>query len=86
MQMGSIGRRLRGERVRLGYSQRALADIGGVQANAQGNYESDLRIPRADYLALVSEIGVDILYVVIGHRTPLLAGDKPISQAECFDP
>jgi transcriptional regulator with XRE-family HTH domain len=84
--MGSIGQRLRRERVRLRLSQRELATIGGVQANAQGSYESGVRIPRADYLSMVSEVGVDVLYVVIGQRTPLLAEGKPMAKAECFDP
>lgn len=70
IQMGGIGLRLRQERERLGLSQRAFAEIGGVEANAQGRYESGGRAPRADYLSRVAERGVDILYVLTGNVTP----------------
>lgn len=71
IQMSVIGERLREERVRLGFSQAALGEIGGVKANAQGNYEKGDRYPDAAYLAAVSEHGIDVLYVVTGQRTPV---------------
>ena len=69
--MTGIGPRLREERERLELTQREFGQVGGVEPNAQGKYENGERSPRADYLAAVSAIGVDILYVVLGHRTPL---------------
>lgn len=63
--------RLRQERERLQLSQRAFGQIGGVEANAQGKYESGQRIPKADYLAAVAAIGVDVVFVITGHRAPL---------------
>jgi transcriptional regulator with XRE-family HTH domain len=43
-----------------------MGAIGGVETNAQGNYENGIRSPRADYLSRISEAGVDVTYVVTG--------------------
>ncbi|MEX5623959.1 helix-turn-helix transcriptional regulator, partial [Pseudomonas syringae] len=61
--MNGIGPRLREERERLGMTQRVFGDIGGVEPNAQGKYESGERTPRVDYLAALAVRGVDALYV-----------------------
>lgn len=68
--MNGIGMRLREERERLGMTQRVFGDIGGVEPNAQGKYESGERTPRLDYLAALATRGVDALYVLSGLRTP----------------
>jgi transcriptional regulator with XRE-family HTH domain len=67
--MTRIGQRLRQERTRLGLSQSALGAIGGVETNAQGNYESGARFPKADYLLRVSGAGVDVNFVITGLIT-----------------
>jgi len=64
--MNGIGKRLRQERKRLKLTQSALGAIGGVEANAQGHYESGQRLPRADYLFRIAAAGVDISRVVTG--------------------
>lgn len=64
-----IGARLVAERSRLGLTQEALGQIGGVARNAQANYESDKRLPDAGYLAAAAEVGVDVLFVVTGRRS-----------------
>ncbi|AUG06992.1 helix-turn-helix domain-containing protein [Pseudomonas sp. S09G 359] len=69
--MSGIGSSLRQERERLGLSQKLFGEIGGVEANAQGKYESGGRAPKADYLSRVAERGVDILYVLTGTATPI---------------
>ncbi len=69
--MSGIGSRLRQERERLGLSQKNFGEIGGVEANAQGKYESGGRAPKADYLSRVAERGVDVLYVLTGTPTPI---------------
>ncbi|TFY90726.1 XRE family transcriptional regulator [Pseudomonas nabeulensis] len=69
--MSGIGSRLRQERERLGLSQKIFGEIGGVEANAQGKYESGGRAPKADYLSRVAERGVDVLYVLTGNPTPI---------------
>lgn len=66
--MTGIGPRLREERSRLKLSQSALGTLGGVETNAQGNYESGARSPKADYLLRVADAGVDIYYVLTGTR------------------
>ena len=71
IQMSGIGSRLRQERERLGLSQKVFGEIGGVEANAQGKYESGGRAPKADYLSRVAEKGVDILFVLTGSPTPV---------------
>jgi len=52
-------------------SQKVFGEIGGVEANAQGKYESGGRAPKADYLSRVAEKGVDVLYVLTGTPTPI---------------
>ncbi|MBP1123940.1 transcriptional regulator with XRE-family HTH domain [Pseudomonas sp. PvP025] len=52
-------------------SQKVFGEIGGVEANAQGKYESGGRAPKADYLSRVAEKGVDVLYVLTGNATPI---------------
>ncbi|WP_426114821.1 helix-turn-helix domain-containing protein [Pseudomonas sp. DSP3-2-2] len=69
--MNNLGARLKEERKSLGLSQQQFAAIGGVEANAQGKYESGERTPRSDYLAALGIKGVDILYLLSGQRTPL---------------
>ncbi|MGE6387646.1 helix-turn-helix domain-containing protein [Pseudomonas sp. NPDC078416] len=64
--MNGIGKRLRQERKRLKLTQSAMGAIGGVEANAQGHYESGQRLPRADYLFKIAAAGVDITRVVTG--------------------
>ncbi|MBU9369647.1 helix-turn-helix domain-containing protein [Burkholderia multivorans] len=64
----TIGERLRVERKRLGHSQTEFAELAGVHKNAQGNYEGDLRRPDADYLVKIAAAGVDVLFVLTGHR------------------
>lgn len=85
--MGGIGDRLREERDRLGLSQAAFGELGGVKANAQGNYEKGDRSPDAAYLAAVAAHGVDVLYVVTGERTPEAADSITAAEAkvlECY--
>ncbi len=75
--MTGIGRRLKEERVRLKLSQHALGAIGGVETNAQGNYEGGARYPRADYLCRIAQSGIDVTYVVTGVHVP---GAEQLSQ------
>lgn len=71
--MDRMGDRLKEERRKTGLSQQGLAAVGGVEANAQSHYESGKRVPKADYLAAIAISGIDILYVVLGKRTPKAA-------------
>ena len=73
----TIGARLREERLRLTLSQRALGEAGGVEANAQRHYEDASRSPKANYLAAIAAVEVDVLYVLTGeHHLPPLSHDN----------
>lgn len=73
---------MREERERIGLSQGAFGELGGVKANAQGNYEKGERYPDAAYLAAVAERGVDVLYVVTGRRVPVDTSSLSADEAE----
>ncbi|MGF7188585.1 transcriptional regulator with XRE-family HTH domain [Robbsia andropogonis] len=60
--------RLRAERLRIGISQEEFAAVGGVGRGAQRRYEAGDREPDMKYLGAVHAIGVDVLYVLTGHR------------------
>lgn len=68
MQM-SKGERLKEERVRLGLSQAALGEIGGVRKQAQLNYEKGERNPDSAYLSAIAKFGADIQFIVTGIRS-----------------
>lgn len=78
--MTNIGQRLKEERLRLKLSQSALGSIGGVETNAQGNYEHGLRYPRADYLSRIAKGGVDVAYVVTGLRLPPVNAESGVNE------
>lgn len=59
------------ERNRLKLPQWLLGQHGGVTKDTQINYEKDERKPDLEYLAKVASVGVDVLYVVTGQRTPV---------------
>lgn len=66
--MSTIGARLREERERLGLSQTAFGEIGGVGKLAQIKYEKGERSPDTSYLAAIADRGADVLYIVSGER------------------
>ncbi|MFK7699518.1 helix-turn-helix domain-containing protein [Pseudomonas caspiana] len=63
-----IGNRLRAERKAKGLTQAQLAQLCGIKANAQGHYELGTRSPRADYLERLSDLGIDVLFILSGER------------------
>ncbi|WP_268796757.1 helix-turn-helix domain-containing protein [Pseudomonas huanghezhanensis] len=69
--MKDLGSRLKETRKSMGLSQQDFGAIGGVEANAQGKYESGERIPRSDYLAALNQKGIDVLYILSGKKTPM---------------
>jgi transcriptional regulator with XRE-family HTH domain len=67
--MPNIEERLCIERARMGFSQKELADIAGVTARTQRNYEAGFRKPDATYLSAVANYtDIDIQYVLTGER------------------
>lgn len=81
--MGSVGARLREERMRIGLSQGEFAAIGGLSNKAQLSYESGARSPDANYLAALAKVGVDVLYVITGTRAH--SSTLPADEAELLD-
>ena len=69
----SVGERLREVRVLLGYSQEAFGLRAGVGKATQSNYERNERVPDATYLAAISQVGVDVMYVLTGQTHENLA-------------
>lgn len=64
----TIGKRLAEERKRLNLSQEELGLMGGVKKNAQFQYETDERSPKADYLSAIAQGGVDVTYILTGQH------------------
>jgi transcriptional regulator with XRE-family HTH domain len=64
----SIGARMREERERLGLSQSAFAELGGVSLRAEQDWERGVSSPKADFLAVAVGHGVDVFYVLTGQR------------------
>lgn len=69
----NLGDRLRNERLRLEMNQTALATVGGVGKSSQILYESGKRVPDANYLIAVANIGVDVDYVLFGEKKMTVA-------------
>lgn len=63
-----FGARLKDERERMGRSQHAFGELGGVGKLAQLNYEKGVRVPSVDYLWRLGEHGVDVAYLLTGER------------------
>lgn len=81
----NIGERLKEERVRLGFNQADFAAFAGVAKTSQFNYEKGDRSPDAEYLAAVTKVGVDVLYVVTGERKPTSADSISAEEAELLE-
>jgi transcriptional regulator with XRE-family HTH domain len=64
-----IGRRLREERERLGFSQQGFADLGDASMRAEQDWERGASAPKADFLTVAARHGVDVLYVLTGMRS-----------------
>lgn len=65
----SFGTRLREERTRLGLTQPAFAELGGVKRVSQHLYEQDVRVPDVNYLLRLPAHGVDVSFLLSGKRS-----------------
>ncbi|HEY0290450.1 MAG TPA: helix-turn-helix domain-containing protein [Pseudomonas sp.] len=83
--MKDLGSRLKETRKRMGLSQQEFGAMGGVEANAQGKYESGERVPRSDYLAALDKQGIDVLYILSGHRMPMTSESLSDSERTIID-
>lgn len=70
----TLAERLRSERRLLRLSQAQLAVRVGIRANAQGLYEKGVRSPRADYLGRLASLGMDVQFIILGVRVPVIRG------------
>lgn len=66
--------RLKEERVRLGMTQPAAAEVGGVSKTTIVSYESGAHVPDAVFLSRLASRGLDVSYVVTGERAAVKAG------------
>lgn len=69
--MTSFGTRLHTERKRLSLTQEEFGNLGGVERNAQSEYESDKVFPKADYLMSLAGHQVDVVYLIYGERADI---------------
>ncbi|MDO8941512.1 MAG: helix-turn-helix transcriptional regulator [Methylicorpusculum sp.] len=74
--MNSVGERLKGERVRLGYSVRKFADAAGVATSTQTRYESNENVPGSDYYNRISTLGAEIFWIMRGEKEDDEVRDK----------
>lgn len=65
----SVGSRLKKERERLGLTIPELAEIAGAKKNTVIDWQKDVSSPPAAKLAALGDAGVDLLYVLTGHRS-----------------
>lgn len=77
-----FGERLRSERKRVGLTQGDLADRASVESQTQSLYETNKRRPKADYLAAIAEVGLDVNFVLTGNRA---VGDIAADEADLLD-
>ncbi|MFZ7188066.1 helix-turn-helix domain-containing protein [Avibacterium avium] len=59
---------LKSERERLGLTQEEIATKCGVSKRAYIYYEQGERVPNTDFLAALTQIGGDVMYVLSGIR------------------
>lgn len=67
-----VGARLREERERLEKSQKFMAEALGADIKTWNNYERGASVPDAHKLTIIATVGVDVLYVLTGNRTPVV--------------
>lgn len=73
----SIGNRLKEERERLNLSLQSLGDMGELDADTQQAFEAGKLDIELGYWRAVSQLGVDVAYVLAGVRTANVATTSP---------
>lgn len=88
---GVVAERFKQERERLGYSQAAFADLGAAKLRTLQNWEGGKNFPSSEFLADTAKYGVDINFILTGHRDSQevqskrnLSGSAPLP-ADCDD-
>lgn len=81
-----IGLRIKEERERLSLTQQGLADAIGIAKRTFIDWEKDRTSPTAVQLSALSDLGMDVLYVVTGHRAqPVVAQHVSPEKKELLD-
>ncbi len=75
------GERLKRERLRLDLTHEELASATGVSRATQFAYENGSRSADTVYLARAREAGVDVHFVLTGHRERTTAGITEMERA-----
>ncbi|CAE6923617.1 HTH cro/C1-type domain-containing protein [Pseudomonas marincola] len=78
----AIGNRLQEERKRLGFNQDVFAQQVGVAKRTLAGYEGGSGDIGALVLAHAATLGLDVLYVVTGQRTPEAASSFTVDEAD----
>lgn len=68
-EVAEFGARIRELRERSGKTQAGFAELAGVTARAQRNYEAGLRVPNIDYLRMLALADIDIGYILSGFES-----------------
>lgn len=71
-----FGDRLRAERHRLGLTQTALGELGGVSKTSVVGYEAGNYTPDIAFLAGVADGGVDPIFVLQGESAEAFVADR----------
>ncbi len=79
-----VGARLVAERKRIGLNQTDMGAIGGVSRASQTEYENGKTHFTARYLLQLGERGVDVSFVLTGHRTVSQLDEETAELVECF--
>jgi len=66
--MKQFGKRLKAERIKLGFTQEDLAKETGKSRLAINNYELGKRSPKIDWLNRLEEAGFDVYHLISGKR------------------
>lgn len=72
-----IGIRLKEERERLALTQEAWGAIASAARRTVSDWEKGVSSPNTVQLSALSDIGLDVLYVVTGARSAVLQGLTP---------
>jgi transcriptional regulator with XRE-family HTH domain len=76
-----IGKRLKEERERLGFSQEEFAVHAGVTRSPYTSWEAGKTSPTAVQLAAIAAAGADVLYILTGERSSGTSTLKPDEEA-----
>ncbi|MGJ0625311.1 helix-turn-helix domain-containing protein [Xenorhabdus bovienii] len=67
----TIGGRLKEIRKQLKLNQTEFAALVGYSRGAQAYYERNERSPDANYLSVLANLGIDVMYVLTGIKSDL---------------